>query len=94
MPEPRLVGLAMRAGNLAEVEQYRSAQPRAIDRSMARLAREQWHVQYISMFDDLCIPQCPVFAAPNVPLLIDRDHLTVEGSVMLAKAIRARHQLP
>jgi peptidoglycan/LPS O-acetylase OafA/YrhL len=94
MPEPRLVGLAMRAGNLKEIERHRSIQSMATDSTISHLARKQWQVQYISMYEDLCTPQCPVFAAPNVPILFDTDHLTVEGSEMLAKAIRERRQLP
>jgi peptidoglycan/LPS O-acetylase OafA/YrhL len=94
VPEPRLLGLVMRYGNLADIERYRSAEAREIDRSIAHLAQNEWHVRYVSMFDDLCTPECAVFAAPHVPLLFDRDHLTLEGSIMLATAIRERHQLP
>jgi peptidoglycan/LPS O-acetylase OafA/YrhL len=94
VPEPRLLGVVMRYGNLADIERYRSTEAREIDHTIARLAKDEWQVRYISMFDDLCTPKCAVFSAPHVPLLFDRDHLTLEGSVMLATAIRELHQLP
>ncbi len=79
---------------------------RALDTELGVAARNTWKVRYISIFEDLCtstttaeIPNnrvagCPLYAAPLVPLLIDTDHLSPQGSLLFATAMRARKQLP
>jgi hypothetical protein len=62
---------------------------------MAELARTQWHVPYISIFDDLCKPSCPAYAGPQAPMMFDeRGHMTEDGAILLARAVRANGQLP
>jgi hypothetical protein len=74
-----------------------------LDERMKVLARDQWKVPYISMYDDLCNPAvadavnvsgCPVYALPGVSMLGDTDHYTAAGSVVFATAVRKRGQLP
>jgi peptidoglycan/LPS O-acetylase OafA/YrhL len=93
-PEARLVILALRDGRLDEVQEHRLIGPQNLDSEMAMLARTNWHVPYISIYQALCKPDCPVFAVDSVPLLFDRNHLQAEGSILLAKDIRANGQLP
>jgi peptidoglycan/LPS O-acetylase OafA/YrhL len=105
----RAIALALRKSDPeAVLRAHRLPVSREMDGKMAVLARDVWKVEYISAFDDLCGPRiemvaqaglqsgdgCPVFAAPGVPLQFDNHHLTVEGSVLYARALRARHQLP
>jgi len=92
--EPRVVAFALRDGSVNTIAAHQMPAPRALDREMGELARSRWHVPYISIYDDLCRPTCPVFAQASVPLLFDGSHMTAEGSVLLAKAIRANGQLP
>jgi peptidoglycan/LPS O-acetylase OafA/YrhL len=94
MPEPRVVALELRSGRPERIDAFRLAQPRATDQKMTELARDVWHVPYISQYADLCTPECPVYASPGVPMLFDTDHLTAEGSVLLAKVIREKNELP
>ncbi len=47
-------------------------------------------IPYISILDAACPSQrCPVFAG-NVPLSLDRNHLTKEGSILVVQAIAAQ----
>jgi peptidoglycan/LPS O-acetylase OafA/YrhL len=106
---PRLLALAMRTRDPSAIlRAHRYPVSVELDRRMAKLAREQWKVGYISAFDDLCNSQvemvaksqlqsgdgCPVLAAPGVPLEFDFHHLTVPGSILYAQNIKVRHQLP
>ena len=93
-PEARLLVLALRAGKPEEIQEHRVVGPQMLDRDMAELARSRWHVPYISIYDDLCKPDCPVYATDSVPLLFDRNHLQAEASILLFKDIRASGQLP
>jgi peptidoglycan/LPS O-acetylase OafA/YrhL len=60
------------------------------DHDLAELARNEWHVPYVSFFESFCHPDCPVYAAPRVPMTFDRQHFTLEGSALYATAVRAR----
>ncbi len=91
---PRLVAIAMRSGHLEEVEQHRIVEVQRDDALFAKLARERWHVPYISEYEDLCTPECPLYAAPGVPLMFDTHHLTVEGATLFARTMIAKGQLP
>jgi hypothetical protein len=91
-PEPRLLAFALRDGHMDVVATHMEAAPRMLDRQMAELARTRWHVGYISVFDTLCKPACPLFANSTVPLLFDGGHLTTEGSILLMDAMRADPQ--
>jgi peptidoglycan/LPS O-acetylase OafA/YrhL len=106
---PRLVAVWMRDGRPAGfMDDFRSHQPEELDRTMAKLARDQWKVPYISVYDDLCRSQaeivakaqpemaggCPVFGVQGAPLLVDSNHFSEEGSILLAQTIRSKGQLP
>jgi hypothetical protein len=93
-PEARTVILALRDGRPDEIQDHRLTGPQILDRDMAELARLRWHVPYISIYNDLCKPNCPVYASDSVPLLFDRNHLQAEASILLFKDIRASGQLP
>lgn len=93
-PEARTLAFAMRDGHLDQVPGLMVTKWRDLDLQMAAAARSVWHVPYISIYDDLCTPACPIFAAKDVPLDFDNNHLTAEGSIRLARAIRDRNQLP
>ncbi len=108
VPLPRLIALSLRDHDPLRIEKHRATDPQKTDRKLAALARDAWHVPYISMYENLCGDQvemaaraqpetsagCPIYAAPHVPLLFDTDHLTPEGSVLLARTIQSNGQLP
>jgi peptidoglycan/LPS O-acetylase OafA/YrhL len=95
-PEPRLLAFALRNGRAGDdLQEHLKPLPRTLDRQMAELARTQWHVPYISIFDDLCKPSCPAYAGPQAPMMFDeRGHMTEDGAILLARAVRANGQLP
>jgi peptidoglycan/LPS O-acetylase OafA/YrhL len=108
VPLPRLLAIDLRNGSgTADVLRHRTSGLEKLDRQIAAKARNTWHVQYISFYEDLCATQvemvaksqpenaanCPVFAAPDVPLLMDADHFTPGGSVLFAEKMRSRNQL-
>jgi peptidoglycan/LPS O-acetylase OafA/YrhL len=78
-----------------------------LDNEMRQLAQEQWKTEYVSVYSDLCLQRpdtvaksavdmrsCPAYAAPNVPMLFDGNHLTAEGSILLVKTMKANRQIP
>ncbi len=104
MSPVRLIDRARREHDPNLLSRHFELEPRAADDQMKALARDQWRVPYISMYDDLCQPQwliggisasgCPVYAAPGIGLLYDTDHLSAPASELFAQAIRQAHQLP
>jgi peptidoglycan/LPS O-acetylase OafA/YrhL len=99
VPLPRLLTLSLLHGNPSMLDGHRKTEPLQTDEKLAEIARNQWKVDYISIYENLCIPKmetsgCPVYAAPGVPLLFDTNHLTPLGSELFAKTMRDRHQLP
>ena len=91
---PRLLAVALRNGNIEQAASHRVLDPEHLDALMATRALTQWRVPYISIYRDLCTPACPLYAAPEVPLLFDSHHFTTAGATLLANAILIHHQLP
>jgi peptidoglycan/LPS O-acetylase OafA/YrhL len=105
---PWLLFESIRSHDPAVVQRHWIGANRDFDRKMAALVRDQWKAGYISEFDDLCtsavdpagvaqadsIEGCPLYAAPGVPLIFDRFHLTLPGSILYAESIQAHSQLP
>ena len=103
----RLLEVSHREHDPDALRRHRVPLPQQVDRRMAAMARDQWKVPYISMYDDLCtLPinptaggvetasGCPVYGAPGIPLIWDTDHLSPAGAILFAKAMRAHNQLP
>ena len=91
---PRLLAVALRNGDVEQAAAHRDLGPEQLDAVMAKLAVSEWRVPYISIYQDLCTPVCPMYAAPEVPLLFDSNHFTAAGAALMAKAMLVRHQLP
>ncbi len=108
VPLPRLLTVSLRDRKPSIIDRHRRVEPVQTDIKLSVIAREQWKVRYISFLENLCatsvqmeseaplraISGCPVYAEPGVPLLFDSNHLTVDGSILYARTMRARHQLP
>jgi hypothetical protein len=90
---PRMLAIAIRSGHLDQIEKHRSLDTQQLDETMADLANTRWHIPYVSIYQDLCTPMCPLYAAPGVPLLFDSNHFTAEGSVLLARRMVANKQI-
>jgi peptidoglycan/LPS O-acetylase OafA/YrhL len=90
---PRMLAIAIRNGDPDQVAQHRAVEPQRLDKTMANLAETRWHIPYISIYQNLCTPACPLYAAPGVPILFDSNHFTTEGSVFFAKTMVANKEL-
>ncbi len=80
----------------------------ALDQEMSRLARDQWHVRYISYFATLCSHRygseanqhwqtnsgCPAFTSTGDVVTFDIHHITVPASIEFLRAVHAQGQLP
>ena len=100
-PLPRLIALAIRDQKVEQIGIHRALGAQTLDEVLAAM---HLPATYISSYEDLCdrserqgpqtLYHCPIWAAAGVPLLFDTDHLTKEGSILFAKAIQSRGQLP
>jgi len=94
-PLPRLLAMSISRQDPDLPKRHRLDNLDLLDREMEALARNVWHVPYISLISVLCSQsQCTQFAAPDVPLLKDYGHLTKMGSVFTAKKVIALGVLP
>ena len=98
MPEydlsfPRLLAHAIEKNTPALVEQHRDLSTLKTDQQFAALARDRWHVPYVSIQAALCTPTCPSYASPGVPLEFDTHHLTEAGSILAMRKVRAANEL-
>ncbi len=96
-PLPRLLayGLLRRDPGLANGR--RLAATAEVDAGLSRLARDRWHIPYISLVALFCPGGlCQTYADParGIPLLLDDDHFTNEGSDLAGERIAAAHLLP
>ena len=93
-PAARLLAVALWKGDVQDVAAHQLAAPRELDQELSGLAEMSWRVPYLSIFDDLCKPDCPLYAEGSAPLVFDGNHLSPAGSLLLAKRARAASQLP
>jgi peptidoglycan/LPS O-acetylase OafA/YrhL len=85
---PRLLALSITQNDALLPHRHLEKYLKALDGEMASLAREEWHVPYISLLDILCAgDSCTEYAAPGVPLQYDAAHLTRAGSTLTAQRI-------
>jgi len=75
-------------------ERHRVVAFDALDQEMALRAQQQWHVAYFS-FGVFCPGgHCREWSGRDVPLQWDETHLTDDGSVIVAQAMRASGIMP
>jgi peptidoglycan/LPS O-acetylase OafA/YrhL len=94
-PLPRLLALSISHNDPLLPQRHRLQAIEPLDREMAALARDTWHVPYVSLLDLFCSGNsCTEYAAPDVPLQSDYGHLNIAGSVLAAQRIAALGVLP
>ena len=87
---PRLLALSITQRDPSLPSRHRLQFVAPLDTQMAVLAKNTWHVPYISLLRLLCDnTNCTEYAAPNVPIQLDYGHLTRAGSVLMAEKIKA-----
>jgi peptidoglycan/LPS O-acetylase OafA/YrhL len=94
LPIPHLIASSLLNHDVKLVNRSRDQFVEMLDKRLAALAHGRWNVPYISFYDDLCSPDCPVYARPGVPMIFDTHHLTEDGSIAFARIVRDREQIP
>jgi hypothetical protein len=86
-----------------ETSQHLVKGPRMLDATMAQMARDRWHVRYISYSQELCgrshtgwetAEGCPLILNTGEPLILDTHHFTLSGSTFFATRLREDRLLP
>lgn len=72
---PRLLIKAEYAGNMAVLDQYISTDVIDVDVEFRKINFPK-PVVYISFFDEMCHPMCPITTEDGYPTLFDSNHLT------------------
>jgi len=89
---PRILALAIRDGYPGRVAAHQVPEPRQLDIDMAKAAL-RWHVPYLSMFRDLCTPECLLYSDAGSPILFDNNHFTAQGSILFVRRMIASGEL-
>ena len=96
-PLPRLLAYGIMRHDPGFANRHRIAATAEADRTLATLAKTRWHVPYISLVRMFCPGGvCQTYVSPqgSIPLLLDEDHFSNEGSVLAGGRIAAEHLLP
>ena len=94
-PLPRLLALEISRDDLSLVSRHLVLMYQRLDRRMATLAEDTWHVPYVSLIDLFCGKQgCTQYAAGACAAAVDYGHLTKAGSILAARRIVALGVLP
>ncbi len=88
-PLPRLLAVGIETGKENVAANHRLRTYDILDEDMARLARDNWHVNYVSYMSLLCSKgNCLEYAEPDIPLQTDGEHLSDSGSLVFASRLR------
>ena len=84
MDLPRLLAKSITNGKNDYARRHLVPQERSLDEKMRRLAKETWHVPYVSPLEILCTDSaCDEYAFRDVPMQFDTSHFTLQGSEYL-----------
>src|SRR5579872_434140 len=84
LPLPTLVALAEMRNDPGTVERNLNNSQQPLDRRLATMATERG-VKYASLFEELCSSgKCQPLGGNGLPFMFDREHLTAEGSKLVA----------
>ena len=89
-PLPRLLAYSVAWGKPTLANMHRMANEAPLDAEMEGKARDEWHVPYVSLYQEICPPQgCTEFAdaAHTIPLMSDTDHLNRFGSLLTVRRL-------
>jgi peptidoglycan/LPS O-acetylase OafA/YrhL len=92
-PLPRLLAYSIAWNEPDLVSHHLVPGPASLDIRMQSLAANTWHVPYISLYREICrINGCEEFAdaAHKVPIMIDTDHLTKLGALVVVHDLVAK----
>jgi hypothetical protein len=85
---PRLLAKSIANGETDFVRKHLDPQQEILDAHMSQMARDTWHVPYVSPLKVLCPDgRCVEYAAKDVPVEFDTSHLTLQGSEYLGHGV-------
>jgi peptidoglycan/LPS O-acetylase OafA/YrhL len=88
-PLPRTVVVSMDSHDPSWIERDRAVEVRLADRLFARRMANS-PARYFSLYDAICPESgCLVFDSSGMPVEFDTDHFTVNGSIEVARRLRA-----
>lgn len=96
-PLPRLLAYGIMRHDPGLANRHRILETGKVDKMLAQLARTRWHVPYISLIRMFCSSgSCATYAnaEKRIPLLLDDNHLSNEGSILSGQRIATEHLLP
>jgi peptidoglycan/LPS O-acetylase OafA/YrhL len=96
-PLPRLLAYSIAWSKPDLPAQHRRSDPALLDSQLKHEAAAVWHVPYVSLYEAVCGNEsCTEYAdqAHTIPLMDDRDHLSVPGSLLVAHRLIDRGALP
>ena len=96
-PLPQLLAYSIARGNSRLASQHLVPEVDFLDEQMARLARDVWHVPYVSLYRATCNGSgCTEFAdeSHQVPLMWDGEHLNRFGAALVVKRLKSQGELP
>jgi peptidoglycan/LPS O-acetylase OafA/YrhL len=92
---PRLLAQSVMKGDASIPERHLVHTAWTLDESMLRLSEQKRLAGYISLVTAMCPNgKCIEYAGRLVPIESDGNHLTADGSVVIARNIRKVHGLP
>jgi len=90
VPLPRLLAKAKLGGKPTDAAAFQSPEPMVADPRLKAAAQARG-IAYLSLVEALCAAgRCRVEAAPDVPMLFDKDHFTQDGAEVVAQALAPR----
>jgi peptidoglycan/LPS O-acetylase OafA/YrhL len=95
-PLPRLLAYAINQNKPELPGQHRLSEDGVLDERFQSLARDVWHVPYISLYRATCDREsCIEFAdaAHRIPLMFDANHLSGPGSLLIVRRLIDRGEL-
>ncbi len=91
---PRLLAISIQKNDLSIPPRHLLSENWILDTQMARLARSEQRVKYVSLIMPICEQhECALYAGDGVPLEFDSNHLTREGSLVVAQRIKVAGSL-
>jgi peptidoglycan/LPS O-acetylase OafA/YrhL len=96
VPLPRLLAYSIDRNDPGLAAEHRITRLGPLDGQLQKLAANTWHVPYISLYQEICNDGvCIEYAdsAHRVPLMLDEDHLTAPGSLLVIHRLIARGEL-
>jgi peptidoglycan/LPS O-acetylase OafA/YrhL len=96
-PLTRLLAYSIAWDRPALPSEHLVATPKSLDLEMQSLAKDKWHVPYISLYQEICgVEGCLEYAdaAHRMPMMEDTNHLSQLGASFVVRRLVEKGELP